>query len=505
MVFAGFAADAVSAAEVVRAFRTWPATEYTRVTLESANALKYSITIVKDPERLVVDLENVDIANIPMDPDRFKNDPYVKAMRVGRFKPGVLRMVFDLKDEVRPQVFALTPVGEYGHRLVLDIYPVNPPDPLLALLQKSNPPLAAPAPAPSAAPAAAPSLPPAAAPNTPPVATPAPTEAPRPAEVAKPDAVKPDAATAKSAPATRAPESAIAKSPSAPSAPANESRSEPAKSAKAPTPRPPAAPNPLQRTLTIVIDAGHGGEDPGAKGARGTYEKNVTMAIAKRLKAMIDAEPNMRAVLTRDGDYYVPLNTRVDKARRVRGDLFVSIHADSFVHPDARGSSVFVLSERGATSSAARWLAKRENESDLIGGVNLDNKDKHVAQTLLDLSQTAQIADSLKLGRAVLIELGGINRLHKNYVEQASFAVLKAPDIPSILVETAFISNPDEEKRLGDEAYQQKLARALFNGLKSYFAKNPPIARSTIALAEPETLTQPNRPALLATSAFTSQ
>jgi N-acetylmuramoyl-L-alanine amidase len=240
----------------------------------------------------------------------------------------------------------------------------------------------------------------------------------------------------------------------------------------------------VMRLVTIAIDAGHGGEDPGALGARGSHEKDVTLAIAKRLKAVVDEEPNMRGVLIRDGDYFIPLNGRVVKARKVNADLFVSIHADAFIRPDARGSSVFALSERGATSAAARWLAKKENEADLIGGVNLDVKDPYLARTLLDLSQTATINDSLKLGKAVLNELGGINSLHKSAVEQAGFAVLKSPDIPSILVETAFISNPEEESRLTDDAYQEKMARAIFSGIKRYFAKNPPLAKSRLAAGE---------------------
>ena len=232
--------------------------------------------------------------------------------------------------------------------------------------------------------------------------------------------------------------------------------------------------------ITIVIDPGHGGEDPGALGRSGTQEKDVTLAIARKLKERINREPNMRAVLTRDGDYFIPLQTRVEKARRVNADLFVSVHADAFIKPHARGSSVFALSERGATSVAARWLAKRENEADLIGGVNLDVKDRYLKQTLLDLSQTATINDSLKLGKAVLSELGEINTLHKAQVEQAGFAVLKAPDIPSILVETAFISNPEEESRLKSESYQAKMADALLQGIKRYFAKNPPLSRDRI-------------------------
>ncbi|TXG79115.1 MAG: N-acetylmuramoyl-L-alanine amidase, partial [Thermomicrobiales bacterium] len=233
--------------------------------------------------------------------------------------------------------------------------------------------------------------------------------------------------------------------------------------------------------VTIVLDPGHGGEDPGAIGRGGSHEKNVTLSVARRLKQKIDATPNMRSVLTRDGDYFIPLHQRVAKARRVQADLFVSIHADAFVKPTARGSSVFALSERGASSSAARWLAQKENEADLIGGVNFENRDPLLARTLLDLSQTATINDSLKLGKAVLTELGQINTLHKADVEQAGFAVLKAPDIPSILVETAFISNPDEEKRLNDDAYQDKMADAILRGIKRYLAKNPPLAKSKLA------------------------
>ena len=232
---------------------------------------------------------------------------------------------------------------------------------------------------------------------------------------------------------------------------------------------------------TIALDAGHGGEDPGAKGARGTFEKDVTLSIAKRVKAKLDEEPNMRGFLVRDGDYFIPLGHRVVKARKVSADLFVSIHADAFINPEARGSSVFALSENGATSAAARWLAKRENEADLIGGVNLDVKDKYLKQTLLDLSQTATINDSMRLGKAVLGELGGLNKLHKAAVEQAGFAVLKAPDIPSILVETAFITNPDEEARLTYEDYQDKMAAAIVTGIKRYFAKSPPLAKPKLA------------------------
>jgi N-acetylmuramoyl-L-alanine amidase len=402
----------------IEAARVWPAREYTRITLESKTPIQHKLFGLKDPERLVLDLENVEVtpALTGLADKIGADDPYVKAVRIGRFKPGVVRLVLDLKSEVNPQSFSLPPVGEYGHRLVLDLYPVAAADPLLAFLEK--------------------------------------LEAEQRASGAGPAATEPAAAEA---PGAR---------PAAKPAEGSDER------------RPARAAN---RFIIIAIDAGHGGEDPGARGRLGTNEKDVTLAIARKLKARIDRETNMRAVLTRDGDYYIPLHTRVQKARRVRADLFVSIHADAFIHPHARGSSVFALSESGATSAAASWLAKRENEADLIGGVNLDVRDPYLKKTLLDLSQTATINDSLKVGKAVLSELGEINTLHKPQVEQAGFAVLKAPDIPSILVETAFISNPHEERKLRSEGYQNQVAEAIFQGIKRYFSKNPPLARERVA------------------------
>jgi N-acetylmuramoyl-L-alanine amidase len=382
--------------------RVWPSQDYTRVTFETQAAVKHSVQSVKDPERLVLDLEGVDITPALTElADKIRpDDPYVKSVRFGRYKPGVTRVVFDLKGEVRAQAFALAPIGDYGHRLVLDLYPVVPNDPLIAFLDK----------------------------------------------------IQADRAAAARVPAPAAPGE---------------------------TPAPVAA-KPMERLIIVAIDAGHGGEDPGAKGRGGTFEKNVTLAIAKKLKERIDQEPNMRALLTRDGDYYMPLHMRVGKARRVKADLFVSIHADAFIKPGARGSSVFALSESGASSAAAGWLARKENEADLIGGVNLDVKDPYLKQTLLDLSQTATINDSLKLAKAVLGEIGGINTLHKPHVEQAGFAVLKSPDIPSILVETAFISNPEEEQKLNSDAYQGKMAEAVLAGIKRYFSQNPPLARDRL-------------------------
>ena len=407
-------AAAQSATQISTA-RVWPSPDYTRLTLESQAPVRFTMMSVKDPERLVLDLQDVDITAVltALNEKVAADDPYIKGVRVGRFKPGVTRIVLDLKTEVRPQAFTLAPVGEYGHRLVVDLYPAIPNDPLIAFLDKLEAQRNAPAPA------------------------------------------------AEMPPTAEAPRQPV-----------------------------PAAPARRPRFIVVAIDAGHGGEDPGASGRGGTREKDVTLAIAKKLKARIDQEPNMRAFLTRDADYFVPLHTRVSKARRVNADLFVSIHADAFIRPQARGSSVFALSERGATSAAAGWLAKRENDADLIGGVNLDVKDPYLKQTLLDLSQTATINDSLKLARAVLSEIGGINTLHKPQPEQAGFAVLKAPDIPSILVETAFITNPEEEKRLKSTAYREQMAEAIFTGIKRYFAANPPLARERMVASEPQSVTK---------------
>jgi N-acetylmuramoyl-L-alanine amidase len=398
--------------------RVWPAQDYTRITLESAAPLQYQLLMLKNPDRLALDIDDLAVtAKLEELASRIgNNDPYVRSIRIGRPKPGTVRLVFDLKSDVKPEIFTLKPIAEYGHRLVLDVYPAQAVDPLLALLEKPQP----------AVPAAAP-----------------------PATTAKPAEPPPDAART-----------------AVPAVPAHP----PAGAAARP-----------DRIIIVAVDAGHGGEDPGARGRHGTNEKDITLAIARKLKEVIDREPNMRAVLTRDGDYFIPLQGRVQKARRVNADLFVSVHADSFIRPDARGSSVFALSENGATSAAARWLAKKENEADLIGGVNLDVSDPYLKQTLLDLSQTATINDSLRLARSVLHNLGKINTLHKGTVEQAGFAVLKAPDIPSILVETAFISNPAEERKLRDEAYQQKFAESIFAGIRNYFAQNPPLSRARVA------------------------
>jgi N-acetylmuramoyl-L-alanine amidase len=417
-----------AAAAQILAVRVWPAEDYTRVTLENDSELKVTHFTVPDPQRLVVDIEGLElnptlkglVAKIT------SNDPYIKQVRVGQNRPNVVRLVFDLKEEVKPQVFTLAPIGTYNHRLIFDLYPVAPVDPIAAMIEKGEW-------SPQGAPLDKPDLP---APTPDPLAT---QRAQLPPEaVIKPQVAAPD-------PVLDAPK--------------------PAK---------------VVRMITIALDPGHGGEDPGAIGSAGTREKDIVLAIAKRLKFKLEEQPNIRVMLTRDGDYFVPLGTRVDKARKVQADLFVSLHADAFLQPSARGSSVFVLSEKGATSSAARWLANKENLADSIGGVNMKGHDLQLASVLLDLSTTAQINDSLKLGRAVLSEIGGIARLHKGAVEQAGFAVLKAPDIPSILIETAFISNPEEEAKLRDNGYQDEIAAAITKGIKRYFSKNPPLAKGRL-------------------------
>lgn len=428
----------------IMAVRVWPADDYTRVTLENDSDLKTTHFLVKEPNRLVVDVEGIDlndalrslVAKIQSD------DPYIRQVRVGQNRPNVVRLVFDLKEEIKPQVFTLAPVGKYKHRLILDLYPVVPVDPIAALIEKGE-----------------------WSKNVEPDGKaplvdgrPEPRITPRELPLARESTPDGSRLGSKDLPADALPE-----------APRTDQREYPRTQAPI-----------LTRLITIALDPGHGGEDPGAIGRGGSREKDVVLAIAKRLKAKIEEQPNMRVMLTRDADYFVPLHVRVQKARKVQADLFVSIHADAFIEPTARGSSVFVLSEKGATSTAARWLANKENSADLIGGINIKSQDRQLASVLLDLSTTAQISDSLKLGRAVLSEIGGINKLHKGSVEQAGFAVLKAPDIPSILIETAFISNPEEEAKLTDDGYQNQLAAAVMKGIQRYFSKNPPLAKNPL-------------------------
>ena len=437
------------AVNVITAARVWPAQDYTRVAFEANAPFKYQLLVLKNPDRLVLDIEDVELnAALKALTDKIlSSDPYIKQVRAGKFKANVVRVVVDLKGEVKSNLFALPPAGEYKNRLVLDIYPLQ--DPLMAMLEnRENPnkndqsqqikPIIEPLPSNNGAA------------DEPDTALPPEYKAPETKAETKPE-IKPETSppTAEKIPPLITDKTLLSKD--------------------------------NERMITIAIDPGHGGEDPGAHGANGTREKDLTLAIGKKLKTLIDAEPNMRGILTRDADFFVPLHNRVVKARNMKADLFVSIHADAFTNQAAKGSSVFALSERGATSASARYLAKKENESDLIGGVSLDNKDPVLARTLLDLSQAATINDSLKLGKAVLGQVGQVNSLHKGSVEQAAFAVLKSPDIPSILVETAFISNPEEERKLNSDEHQDKLAASILVGIKKYFATNPALAKTKIA------------------------
>ena len=427
------------------AVRVWPARDYSRVTLESDVALKTKYTFVPSPPRLAIDIEGLELNPAirewvgKIKPD----DPNITGVRVAQNSPGVVRMVFDLKQPVQPQVFALNPVGNYQHRLVLDLYPSTPVDPLeswIAERTQSNDPIA--------------------------------------------DWLNKNAnsnsnsnsnanstSNSNSNVTANAPSSSSASSPSITTTPGN------VQSPPGNVTTPPIT----DRLIVVAIDPGHGGEDPGAIGPNGTKEKDVVLQIALKLRDRINATQvkgsPMRAFLTRDADFFVPLHVRVQKARKVQADLFVSVHADAFFTPNAQGASVFALSQGAASSSAARWMASQENKADLIGGMNLGVKDSQVQQALLDMSTSAQIKDSLNLGGAILREIGSIARLHKPKVEQAGFAVLKAPDIPSVLVETAFISNPSEEAKLADPQYQNNIADALVKGLQKYFERNPPLAR----------------------------
>ncbi|WP_043637921.1 N-acetylmuramoyl-L-alanine amidase [Chromobacterium haemolyticum] len=379
-----------SGSQVV-ALRIWPASTYTRITLEASEAIQYKQFTIPNPNRLVIDLQGVQLNSVLKDigGQISAADPYIKTARAGQFDPETVRLVLELKADVKPQAFTLAPVAEYKHRLVVDLYPAGgqQDDPLLALLQDYN-------------------------------------------------------------------------------------------KGKLEQPGPQIKPKKKDsnRPIIVMLDPGHGGEDPGAVGLNGTREKDVVLRIGKQLKRLVDAESNMKAYMTREEDVFIPLGVRVAKARKLNADLFVSIHADAAPNRAARGSSVFALSEKGATSAFAKALAQSQNDADLIGGVKIGSKDKYLAHTLLDLTQTATINDSLKLGKTVLGHLGGLNKLHKSAVEQAGFAVLKAPDIPSILVETAFISNPEEEQRLLSSDFQQQMANAIFTGMKGYFSQGAALA-----------------------------
>jgi N-acetylmuramoyl-L-alanine amidase len=484
----------------VLAVRVWPAQDYTRVTIESDTPLTAKHFLMNGPDRLVIDVDGLELSPQLRDIVRKvrSDDPFIGGIRVGQYQPRVVRMVLDLKQITKPQVFALPPVAAYQHRMVFDLYPnAEAPSPVLAQVASATSGNVAP-PAPSTPPATA---------SVPVSAAQAPASSAAPAAPARAMGATESAAASDRAAAsvndslddfiadmhrrpaekaaakagTKGDTKSEAKSDGKATAKADD-KDATLKAAEAARRDDEAELAELRkgtsRLVIVALDPGHGGEDPGAIGPSGLYEKHVALAIALKLRERINAQPGMRAMLTRDADFFVPLYDRVRKARRVQADLFVSIHADAFMNQQARGASVFALSEGGATSAAARWMASKENSSDQVGGVNIKASDAQVMRTLLDMSTTAQIKDSLKLGRVVLGNLGKVGKLHKQQVEQAGFAVLKAPDIPSILVETGFISNPEEETNLKDEAYQDQLATALQQGISRYFARNPPLARN---------------------------
>ncbi len=421
----------------ILAVRVWPAPDYSRVTIESDGLLKATQQFVASPPRLAVDIEGIElnpalrelVAKVQAD------DPNIAGIRVGQNTPGVVRLVIDLKVPILPQVFSLPPIAAYQHRLVFDLYPTQAADPLAALIAE------------------------------------------RLNEKQQTEGAKQAASQGIAAGAP--PQKSAGADPLGDLIAQTDRKAAAAKTA------PPLA-DKTDRLIIIALDPGHGGEDPGAVGPGGTREKDVVLQLAHRLRDRINAATvkngsstlAMRAFLTRDADFFVPLHVRVQKARRVQADLFVSIHADAFFTPRPQGASVFALSQGGASSSAARWMADKENKADLVGGLNVRAKDAQLQRALLDMSTTAQINDSLKLGGAMLSEIGRVGKLHKPRVEQAGFAVLKAPDIPSVLVEAAFISNPEEEAKLVSAEYQEQLADALMRGIEGYFAKNPPLARN---------------------------
>lgn len=449
LIKAGFLVLSLGASHMVRgatmmAVRIWPAADYTRVTLESDKPLQTRQTFIDTPPRLAVDIEGMELnpALRELVGKVQASDPNIAGIRVGQYSAHVVRLVIDLKRPIAPQVFTLPPVAAYAHRLVLDLYPAQAIDPLEQLIQER---VNARAPLPVGAPAVE-----------------ANAADPLGELIARQGQKQPPSAPASASTRRQEFEPPMA-SMDRPDHPARQG-------------------TPTDRLIVVAIDPGHGGEDPGAIGPGGTQEKDVVLKIAKMLRdrinaSTVDGSP-MRAYLTRDADYFVPLHVRVQKARRVQADLLVSIHADAFFTPQASGASVFALSQGAASSSAARWMAQKENKADLVGGINLGSQDAQVQRALLDMSTTAQIKDSLQLGNHLLRQIGSVGRLHKPRVEQAGFAVLKAPDIPSVLVETAFISNPDEEEKLRSDSYQQKLTDALMRGIVQYFSRNPPLARN---------------------------
>ena len=410
------AASLAFAGTRVLAVRAWPGKASTRITIESDSELRFFVSTLTNPDRTIVDISDVQAdAAFHKALETLKNDTGVLAKaRIGQYRPDTARLVLDLKSRAETAAFALAPVGIYKHRLVIDLTPLDADDPIAVFLAKL-------------------------------------IERETQLEKAADAQAERDA---KAAAATTLPK--------------------PALPPVLPKPTPPVAPRPATprhiKPFVVVLDPGHGGEDPGAIGPAGTYEKNVVLAIALKAKALLEQDPRIVVFMTREEDVFVPLYDRVAKARSVNADVFISIHADAFTRPDVRGSSVFALSERGASSAAAKWIADKENQSDLIGGVRLQGRDPMLAKMLLEMSQSMTNADSLKLAKGMVGELKPVGPMHKGKVEHAGFAVLRSPDVPSILVETAFISNPEEEIKLASHAHQLKLARAIRGGVRKFLA-----------------------------------
>lgn len=443
--------------------RVWPAPEYTRLTLESDGPLSATHQVLTSPPRLVVDIQGLQLDNQLRElAGKVKSDdPFIKDVRVGQFKPDVVRLVIDLKQAVKPQVFSLLPVAAYQNRMVFDLYPAHSGDRLMAFMQQQE------------------ALDQAAAAQTQTLAQ----GQSRPmeqdslgdwirkhrGELDDPNAAQPQQ---------------FAKLDQPTGAAGSQQGSEPPDALADSTV--PQRPDPVRRdrrnfrSVLLAIDPGHGGEDPGATGPSGVHEKDVVLLIARHLRDLAMNTPNMRVMMTRDRDYFVPLWTRVEKAQSANADLFTSIHADGWFTPQARGASVYCLSDGGASSVEARLMAQRENAADAIGGIDINSRGYQVAKVLLDMSTTAKINASMKMARPTLGKMGELVHLHSKQVQQAGFAVLKSPSIPSMLVETAFISNPEEEARLQTPAYRKQVARAIFEGLRAYLDTNPPLARRRV-------------------------
>ena len=457
-------APMIARGATLMSIRVWPAPEYTRLTLESDGALSATHQVLSDPPRLVVDIQGLQLDNQLRDlAGKVKSDdPFIKDVRVGQFKPDVVRLVIDLKQAVKPQVFSLLPVAAYQNRLVFDLYPAHGGDRLMAFMQQQETldrerQLGA---------------------------SGAPPQTLAQAQTGQYDSlgdwIRQHRSELDDQQAAQ-PQQFAQNGPR--SAPPRQQAATPSDDlADSPSSRP----DPVRRdrrnfrTVLLAIDPGHGGEDPGATGPSGVHEKDVVLLIARHLRDLAQNTPHMRVMMTRDSDFFVPLWTRVEKAQSANADLFTSIHADGWFTPDARGASVYCLSEGGATSVEARLMAQRENAADAIGGIDINSRSYQVAKVLLDMSTTAKINASLKMARPTLGKMGELVHLHSKQVQQAGFAVLKSPSIPSMLVETAFISNPEEEARLQTPAYRKQIARAIFEGLRAYLDTNPPLARRRI-------------------------